>query len=108
MSKFTPGPWKVWAENYERKDIEIQHNGKVPIIKWAGFDEPFRKHSEHLANAHLIAAAPHLLETLKRLTQGYENLLELDAFYGADDWIEATKDLASVGREAIAAAEKGL
>lgn len=65
-SKFTPGPWKVWASKHS-KDIEIQHNGEVPIVKWAGFDESFRKHSEHLANARLIAAAPELLQLCQEL-----------------------------------------
>lgn len=59
-NKHTPGPWKVWTAR-RSKDIEIQHNGKVPIVKWSGFDESFRKHSEHLANARLLAASPELL-----------------------------------------------
>jgi len=63
-NKHTPGPWKVWASK-QSKDIEIQHNGKVPIVKWAGFDESFREHGEHLANAKLMAGSPELLDACK-------------------------------------------
>jgi hypothetical protein len=56
MSKFTPGPWKA-AENATGTDIMIW-SGAYPVAV-------VRDAHEKQANAHLISAAPELLEASK-------------------------------------------
>ena len=70
MSKHTPGPWTapeasglitgyIWAhEPYGGIVAQVEDGGQVP------YDQEQRK-----ANAHLIAAAPELLEALKSLVE---------------------------------------
>jgi len=68
MSKHTPGPWAVGP------DLEVFYapNG-------CGITRPLRLTSlvgrteEDVANAHLIAAAPELLDALERLFDEYED-----------------------------------
>lgn len=67
MSKHTPGPWLIEAQNCHTGDIATVHhttNGWVTIYAphWAetGMEPP-----EQSANARLIAAAPDLLDALR-------------------------------------------
>jgi hypothetical protein len=69
MSKHTPGPWKTVARNYPIADTGdydgcwevLTGDPKKPIVQiWGDSDEDE-------ANARLIAAAPDLLEALRRL-----------------------------------------
>lgn len=71
MSEHTPGPWSVEdasAIHARKRDIWIETAAK----RLAGVDTDWGTgsphtipHNEALANAHLIAAAPDLLETLE-------------------------------------------
>lgn len=73
MSDYTPGPWKheVWdypSATPPRKELEIvTDDALLATIAWdEGRDNPYTiKHDEAMANAHLIAAAPDLLEALE-------------------------------------------
>jgi len=58
MSGHTPGPWKL-----DIFDGGINVDGERPIALMLGLAE------EGLANARLIAAAPELLEALKRYVE---------------------------------------
>lgn len=67
MSKHTPGPWSVARHGYGtfyEAHAFIEHS--VCGIWWPDGNV------EQEANARLIAAAPELLEALKRLTEGME------------------------------------
>ena len=66
MSKHTPGPWLIEAQNCHFGDIATVHNTDekwvtiyAPHWMETGMDE-----KEQSANARLIAAAPELLESL--------------------------------------------
>ena len=62
MSDFTQGPFSV-AETRHKYDIVIRgpKNEPIALVLIAGFSK-----KEGAANANLIAAAPDLLEALKR------------------------------------------
>lgn len=85
MSGHTPGKWFV--------DMTYQWPSKVRSDafpdKWicdaAG---PGGGDTEPLANARLIAAAPDLLEALKRLTHGLPDLLESIGYQDEERLIE--------------------
>ena len=61
MSKHTPGPWKFYDDSSDGKTnrIEIVAIGKTVARIYHSVP------SEDLPNAHLIAAAPDLLEALR-------------------------------------------
>jgi hypothetical protein len=66
--KHTPGPWKYEANYFNRpKDNNKEKSGTIISLDgWnvAEIWKDFGDHSESTANAHLIAAAPELLEAL--------------------------------------------
>lgn len=67
--KHTPGPWKAdYAGGYGRRGV-FGPNGLI-ITTWAETDEHI---NEAEANAHLIAAAPELLEALKAIQAGFRD-----------------------------------
>ena len=65
MSDFTPGPW-FFDDEHEEVTAEARRRKGLTRIATVnlGWSEPFN--SEQNANARLIAAAPDLLEALKR------------------------------------------
>lgn len=68
MSKYTKGPWKVYHKPLRpgmNKIIEVQDSEGSEVVPWSGFDACDFTDKTKLANAHLIAAAPELLEALK-------------------------------------------
>jgi len=75
MSKYTPGPWHVDMRSIF--DIRVNQNADpdicictLPIWK----DE---HRTEEIANAHLLAAAPELLEAAKELVIRYRHSYEI-------------------------------
>ena len=70
MNKHTPGPWKIVGVPYQEfwiVDSASPAHGKQNLIArlqphWKG-----NKSGDTKANAHLIAAAPAMLEALERL-----------------------------------------
>ena len=66
MSKHTPGPWGAYCMGSEGwmvrpKHGDVRHKGKrLAFINWLSWEED-------TANAHLIAAAPELLEVCQNL-----------------------------------------
>jgi hypothetical protein len=65
-AKHTPGPW--WFSEVENGNYQIGQGDSalattIPI--WNGLQITERKPDEDKANAHLIAAAPELLEALE-------------------------------------------
>ena len=59
-TKFTPGPWIVWADRNDRYEVGPSTNYTVAQMMRTPL------HGQY-ANAHLIAAAPMLYEALKGL-----------------------------------------
>lgn len=79
MSKHTPGPWRVTEEDGDGKCqyrsiaktwvIDSQERHLMAFLQaWKG-EEDLSIFDEVRANAHLIAAAPELLEALEHITQ---------------------------------------
>ena len=73
MSKHTPGPWKVdnrytWPE--EKIIITDQHGVEIAKTNDTFRSEDFAKRRT-TANAHLISAAPELLEALEDLIKRF-------------------------------------
>ena len=62
MTTHTPGPWKVNSQYGEIGSV-TNSSGTVAVAQ-AQQVEP-RSHEGRIANAHLIAAAPELLEALE-------------------------------------------
>ena len=63
MSEHTPGPWKI-ERHYDSgyKNISAQKHTALAQVVWCMEDEDRSPECE--ANAHLIAAAPELLDAL--------------------------------------------
>jgi len=71
MSKHTPGPWEIkrhFDPGY--KFISAQKHTALAQVVWRMEDEDRSPVCE--ANAHLIAAAPELLEALQNLLKVHE------------------------------------
>ena len=76
-TKHTPGPWKVFNLSDAYPGIEAVNGGRrYTIVVYGDADEycGIRGDSPEtrLANAHLIAAAPDLLEALKALVNQHD------------------------------------
>lgn len=59
---------------------------------------------EDFANAHLLAAAPHLYEMLEQLTDEYENAIETHIYDGDEPEGNAPRRMVAVARELLARA----
>jgi len=87
MSKFTPGPWEYLCETGYAGDYPYSKAHRVKIGKETltigchGYDWEGGKEIE--ANAHLVAAAPELLEACKDALAFVE---ELDRRGIAQEW----------------------
>ena len=94
----TPGPWTARKEGGTWY-VEVGHDQDY-------FDicELFGGGDKMEANARLIAAAPELLEALKKAIQGYSNLVELDLLSGEQKTYTA-EELIPELRQALAKAE---
>lgn len=71
MSKRTPGPWLVLPKQKHQNFLEVVHTDTKTVGAASGViarvTHRITWHDEQEANAHLIAAAPDLLEELKDL-----------------------------------------
>jgi hypothetical protein len=94
--KHTSGPWKVYhaalrPQLSNKKIIEIQSDHGNAIVQWSGFDNSERLQKTHLANAHLMAAAPDMLAVLRRIDACFSRLQcnhnETSVFKALDDAI---------------------
>ncbi len=84
--KHTKGPWQVGnlVENdYEPRFVEVLGNDGIKLIAKADYSET---DEEAATNAHLMAAAPELLESLKMAH------LELSSLYREIDGEERKRD----------------
>lgn len=97
MSGHTPGPWEL--ESVLVGTWVTGPDGDAPVICDIVTRDPDGATDEDIANGHLIAAAPDLLDALARLTRA---VLEAGQAY-AD-----TAQVTSGMREALYAAEEAL
>ncbi len=68
-TQHTPGPWFYRRGDEWSHDV-VTHHGELPdgsTSCWTVASINKRREPEHVANARLIAAAPDLLEALKRV-----------------------------------------
>ena len=94
----TPGPWtigKYHVNAYDNTIYDAKNGYKIAIVE--GYTHDLKEESE--ANAHLIAAAPELLEALKGLIGWH------DCFPMKEG--EADLPVIATARAAIAKAEGG-
>lgn len=86
--KFTPGPWKVDKVIKPRYDSDTGERLKDDLTVFIYPDNPKKENfnlavvnsycvAEHEANAHLIAAAPEMLEALEETRHTLEAVLEI-------------------------------
>lgn len=105
MTKHTPGPWRIVISPNARRRVEIEadlYPGRADTLAVV-FDVENRfdaQDENRIANAHLIAAAPDLLEALKAI---YEVLLNPDP-WDREHVVEFNRAAEKV-RAAIAKAE---
>lgn len=81
MTKHTPGPWEVQANRtsiYRPAMPEDEgHDEIIRLVALVYSSVPDRDYSNLDANAHLIAAAPDLLEALKEINGIVENAQQI-------------------------------
>lgn len=65
MSKHTPGPWKATFFEHGAFQIENANTGEI-IAECERCDD---RREEQYANAHVVAAAPDLLEALVKIEE---------------------------------------
>lgn len=81
-AKHTPGPWATDEADHTEpyQDITIRAGRRSICRVWID-DAPVHDYNnEQRVNARLIAAAPELLEALKRLTTAIDHATELHRF----------------------------
>ena len=79
-TKYTPAPWTVGNENNQCCDVVlgVEHNLTCSLDRQdANTGDFVIQRSEMLANAHLIAAAPELLESLQWYVENDDVILEM-------------------------------
>jgi hypothetical protein len=70
MNKHTPGPWQVEPNPFESAPMVSTENRTIAkVLYWGGSED-----GEVNANAHLIAAAPELLEALEDILWSLDHL----------------------------------
>ena len=78
MTQYTPGPWKVKAGSNAvlagRKQI-CSHVNAASVLPVNIVED----HKIAEANAHLIAAAPEILEALKDIVEFWDSIVPTDA-----------------------------
>lgn len=79
-SKHTPGPWSIDYEDWGKpnyRQIDAPTHGALAEVVWRmeGDCRENKNSPEREANAHLIAAAPELLEALEALEPYLDSLL---------------------------------
>lgn len=83
MGKWTQGPWRAEASDYEGCLQIISADRKRPITEiWGDGDDDE-------ANARLIAAAPELVEALEMMLRAWEEVGGSDRLIGYQKGVEA-------------------
>lgn len=104
MNKHTPGPWHIY------NDSQVEHVGieaeNVSIVIFGADDDDAgirgRNTEEAIANAHLIAAAPELLEALENIKHSVAQAIKT-----RNDWHREFLLIRNLADSAIAKAKGG-
>ena len=70
QGKHTPGPWE-WVKDKSDWGGTWIFSGDTPVLDYAGCGSHDTEISD--ANAHLISAAPDMLEALREVVSEYDN-----------------------------------
>lgn len=73
----TKGPWKAFTKNGV---VAVMNANNKEIIHWSGFDASEFSDPTNEANAHLIAAAPELLEALKEAVHALKEFEDCSSY----------------------------
>jgi hypothetical protein len=100
MSKHTPGPWLVrddvqWPAEVKDKIVGPKYGEQVALV--------YRDSDQDLANAHLIAAAPDMLEALQEFVDTTDHIPD----HLLDLWVKASGLVAKIELASIAKAKGG-
>jgi hypothetical protein len=104
MSKHTPGPWRVQPYTWQRGNVSVfaPKFGRAPYgacVAHTPCSDGVGGADGALANAHLIAAAPDLLEALRSIADC------CDEEHAARDYSSRQAEIRGIARAAIAKAE---
>lgn len=103
--KFTPGPWRVGMESGHNANVITAVSDGDGICLVYGIPQNRKVDevgtSSGIANAHLIAAAPDLMEALERLLNAYLNIADSG---DAGNWDAEKESEVVTARAAIAKA----
>jgi len=132
QAQFTPGPWSAYAQSFPHEVLICTlgpcSNYDSPVVEriawtakniWvAGTDKHESQRARDLANARLIAAAPEMLELLKKaadfiqpFNRGEDLLNEIDAIIAkatGADYASALEALNTENNEMVALSKGGL
>lgn len=110
-AKYTPGPWRFEQHRAESQWLGniIGGYGKnkrgIEVIRTISCQTRYGDYAEGIANAHLIAAAPELLEALKKIVIDEENRRKSLKHREAHDLVRFCDKRLEAARAAIRKAE---
>lgn len=98
-AKHTPGPWRIVEDGGFRGIFHLGTGRKVAAVIGS------IREGEHIeANAHLIAAAPDLLEALRKVSAALEAVYESEMEW-TGEWDMLPPDALEMAKAAIRKAE---
>jgi len=83
MSKHTPGPWRFDTEDGGVRYVTASNGAITVAVPHGPPGNCVEVEPEHIANAHLIAAAPEMLDALKKARSWAGQYFELPAHEAA-------------------------
>lgn len=100
--KFTPGPWTYSEYWIWRPSQQVDQPIKQPQIAYIGYDQDNNKKmsEEQIANAHLMASAPNMLDILEEICTVIENCAEDEILGNTNKVLEHRKKLLTIHSKA--------
>jgi hypothetical protein len=98
-TKFTPGPWH-WVGIGDEIYVETEHTKYIASLKQYGYSSEETQE----ANAHLIAAAPHLFEALNMMLFDDDGNEWFDSEYSDAYWDLRKEEAVDLAKTALAKA----
>lgn len=107
MSAHTPGPWEAGRPGHGSIYAAYSNDATGSIIAMCQHDLVVRSHGEMVANAHLIAAAPDLLEAVKAFILADNGSLNGKPIAWSEERLQAAYQIAKDALNAALAKAKG-